>query len=158
MERIQLSENFWLHEFTASATAQAAGREVIVFPGSPAFYAIGQLCERHLQPLRNVFGPITINSAYRPDWLNELIGGSRNSQHRQALAVDFVVPALTPLKVCEAIQLSGRSFDQVIHEFGRWTHISISLDGQDRNELLTAGHVEGRVVYRPGLISMEDFA
>ena len=37
MERTQLTKHFWLKEFTASATARAAGREVVVRLDSPVY-------------------------------------------------------------------------------------------------------------------------
>ena len=80
MERHQLTDNFFLDEFTFSSEAARRGKEIPLEVGSPVYHAVRLLCEQHLQPLRAALGPVTITSGYRPPWLNRLIGGSASSQ------------------------------------------------------------------------------
>lgn len=47
------------------------------------------LCQDYLQPLRDEYGPITINSAYRTSFVNDLIHGARGSYHMKGLAADI---------------------------------------------------------------------
>lgn len=155
MERHQLSKNFFLDEFTFSPEAARRGKEIPLALGSPVYLAIKFLCAELLQPLRDALGPVTITSGYRPPWLNRLIGGSPSSQHCFGLAADFKVHGYTPFQVCEAIAASGREFDQLIHEFGRWTHLSISPDGQYRNQQFTAWRPAAKVLYEPGIHEIE---
>jgi hypothetical protein len=71
--------------------------------------------------------------------------------HMQGLAADIICPRFgTPLEVCRAIATAGIATDQIIHEFGRWTHVSFAAPGkQARNAQLTiASAARG---YQPGL-------
>ncbi len=47
----------------------------------------------------NVAMPITINSAYRCEAHNKLVGGSVNSQHLLGKAADIVIKGLDPVLV-----------------------------------------------------------
>ena len=152
----RLSPNFMLSEFTRSQSAARLGRDVIVLPDSPVEFALRRLCKLVLQPLREAVGPIQVTSGYRPAWLNELIGGSPRSQHCQGLAADILAPTImTPLQLCRRIHALGLPYDQLIHEFGGWCHVSIAADGLARAEQLTAYHQDGFAKYTEGLHSIE---
>jgi len=146
---MRLSQHFSLAEFTFSQTATRLG-----IPNDPPPDAIARmiaLCEEVLEPLRAHLGrPINITSGYRSPALNEAIGGSPRSQHCKGEAADIVVPGLTPLDVCRAVEQLGR-YDQLIHEFGRWCHVSWRGHELSRRETLTATRQDGRVVYLRGL-------
>jgi len=159
MERIQLSKNFYLDEFTRSQTASRMGRPIVVLPGSPEFRNLERLCQTVLQPTRDALGAVNPSSGVRPEWLNTIIGGSKTSQHIYGQAADFTVTGHTPYEVCAWLKASGIVFDQLIHEFGRWVHISIAPDGREpRRQVLTAYHHprEDRTVYAPGLHHIKD--
>jgi hypothetical protein len=153
MDRIPLSPHFWLHEFTRSEAAARRGRNIEVEPGSGVHRNLEHLCRTVLEPLRAALGgkPIAITSGYRPPWLNRLIGGAANSQHTQGLAADLIVPGLTPLEVCRLAVEARVPYDQLIHEFGQWTHISASPAVQPRGEVLTAKAINGATAYLHGL-------
>jgi len=156
-KRIKLSENFYLDEFTRSEAAARAGIEIVVEEGSDINLALMRLCRNVLQPLRDVLGPITIWSGYRPDTVNRLVGGSATSQHRFGQAADIVVHGTTPLDVCLMIEDMRLPFDQLIHEFGGWCHVSVPAAGlKPRRETLTAykGGPEEATLYPHGLHSM----
>jgi zinc D-Ala-D-Ala carboxypeptidase len=83
--------------------------------------------------------PLTITSGYRCETLNRRVGGVEDSQHVQGLAADFICPAFgSPLNIAKTIANSAIQFDQLIHEMGRWVHISFAPQGGiSRRELLT---------------------
>lgn len=80
-----------------------------------------------LQPIREYIGkPMIITSGYRCQTLNSLptIKGAKNSRHLKGQAADFVIQGMTPKQVIEFIQKSGVEYNQLINEYGLWTHIS----------------------------------
>lgn len=112
------------------------------------------LVTRCLQPIRNLLGrPVVITSGLRPDWLNNAIGGAKNSQHLKGQAADFVVPGLTPFEVCNQILESRIPYDQLIYEFGEWIHISCPPGPAIRTEAITAKSADGTTVYYRGIVA-----
>ena len=81
-----------------------------------------------LETVKTTLGgkPVMINSAFRSKAVNDAVGSKDSSQHRQGLAADFKVPGMAPDAVVRAIIEAKLPFDQIIREFDRWTHISIS--------------------------------
>ncbi len=162
MKRIPLSKNFYLHEFTRSQTAARHGINMSVIEGGIIYSNLRNLCLNVLQPLRNHFGTVHITSGYRPPKLNKRIGGSSNSQHLYGLAADIVVPGVSPLEVAQWIKANCKGYDQVIHEFGEWVHVSVaSRNRAARNQSLTAIKVPRRfrkpkTVYVPGLFTLDE--
>ena len=125
MSRIKLSPNFYLDEFTRSQVAVRHDITISVEPDSLVLENLRRLCVNVLQPLREALGPVHVTSGYRPLAVNILVGGSSRSQHIDGLAADIVVSGYTPFEVCQWLEQSGRMFDQAIHEFGKWTHVSV---------------------------------
>ena len=120
------------------------------------------LVERVLDPLREAYGrPVYVNSGYRCPKLNNLVGGSPNSQHMRGEAADIVAvtkgagdcgskPAMrvsggvSPeenLKLGKLIEQFG-NFDQLIYEQcdkhgnPRWIHVSWKRNGWNRKQIL----------------------
>lgn len=153
MNPVSLSRHFFLHEFTTSQTATRRGIAMNPPPGSTVFLNLQRLCVGVLEPLRaEMKTPFFISSGYRPPRLNRLIGGARNSQHVTGQAADFTVAGKTPLEVCRVIRRMNLPFDQLILEFGRWTHVSVAAAGaKPRRQVLRAVRRAGRVCYLPGL-------
>jgi zinc D-Ala-D-Ala carboxypeptidase len=81
-----------------------------------------------LEQVKSVLGgvPIMVNSAFRCKEVNDAVGSKDTSQHRLGCAADIRVPGMTPDEVVKAIIAAGLPFDQLIREFDRWTHISVS--------------------------------
>jgi hypothetical protein len=81
-----------------------------------------------LEQVKIVLGgkPIMISSGLRTKKVNDAVGSKDSSQHRLGCAADFKVPGMTPDEVVRKIVDSGIGYDQIIREFDRWTHISIS--------------------------------
>lgn len=163
MNRIKLSKNFYLDEFTRSETAERFGIDMHVMPGSITFHNLKRLCITVLQPLRDALGPVHILSGFRPKKLNSKIGGAKTSQHILGLAVDFVVTGYTPLQVAQWIDDNlPTSYDQLIHEFGRWVHASVEPKGTvPRIRAMTAVKIPTGLLRKPkttyvtGLYSMD---
>ena len=144
---MMLSRHFTLDELTASQTATRMGREIVPTPEQLA--NLQRLAELVLEPLRIQLGrPVVISSGLRPAWLNEQIGGAKNSAHLTGRAADITTIGMTPDTLARFIRNHGFPVDQVIVEFGRWVHVAVAEDGRPpRNEYLTASLVGGRTQY-----------
>ncbi len=141
----QLSPHFRLQEFLRSQTASRNGIDMT--PPQDVVRALKRLCTHVLEPLREEIGrPIVISSGYRPPALNRLIGGATNSQHTKGEAADILVPGYSPLSIWNHVRSSKLPYDQVIEEFGQWTHVSHKY-GTCRRASLVATRRDGRVMY-----------
>ena len=155
-DRIRLSKNFALAEMVKSATAVRLG--VDNSPGSHHLVNLTHLCINILQPVREQFGVITINSGYRSPALNAKVGGSKTSQHCNGQAADFESFS-TPNPDLAKWITKNLDFDQIILEFydgkdpnSGWVHCSYNLMG-NRRKILTALKTKSGVVYKNGFVS-----
>lgn len=152
----RLSAHFTVAEFTRSDKAKALGID-----NTPTVEAIqnmrrtAHLLERiraHLSALAGRDIPVFLSSGYRCPALNNAVGSSPGSAHVDGYGGDFTAPAFgDPLAVCKAIEASDimGDIDQLIHEFGRWVHVS--ADPRKRNQVLTIYSVGGRAKTIGGL-------
>lgn len=147
---LKLSEHFTLDELTASQEAARRGLD-----NTPTAEQIGNLrglCVYILEPLRLSYNrPVVVSSGFRSAAVNKLIGGAKKSDHLVGLAADFTVPGISTEDVCQRLMVLGLPCKQVINEFGRWVHVSLSKDPSRPAELLTAARVNGVVTYSKGL-------
>lgn len=151
----KLSKNFSLEEFLVSQTAERNGIDMT--PPDKVVDNLQKLVTTCMQPLRDrVRQAIFISSGYRPYKLNRLIGGSSNSAHMDGRACDFKIVRRSPYSTVQLVHEMELPFDQCIHEFGRWVHLGIS--DNPRNQILTAGYMDNKTVYLPGLQTMDVFA
>jgi zinc D-Ala-D-Ala carboxypeptidase len=143
---MNLTPHFTLEELTASETAERNG-----WDNSPNDQELANLTRLadFLEQVKVVLGgkPIMISSGLRTKKVNDAVGSKDSSQHRVGCACDFRVPNMTPDEVVKAIIASGISYDQVIREFDRWTHISIpnSEDTSPRKQALIIDKAGTRV-------------
>jgi hypothetical protein len=81
---------------------------------------------------------VMVNSAFRSAQVNAAVGSKETSQHRIGCAADIRVPGVTPDQVVKAIMAAKLPYDQLIREFDRWTHVSITNDpkGNPRGQVL----------------------
>ena len=155
-ETIRLSKNFALSEMVKSATAERLN--VDNSPSDIHLVNLTHLAIRILQPVRDEFGVITINSGYRSPSLNAKVGGSKTSQHCNGQAADFESFS-TPNPDLAKWIANNLEFDQLILEFydginpnSGWVHCSYNLMG-NRKKILTALKTGGKVVYKNGFVS-----
>lgn len=119
---MNLTEHFTLDELT-----HTDHRELENTPNETELANIKRLAE-FLEAVKVVLEgkPIMVNSAFRSKAVNDAVGSKDSSQHRVGCAADIRVPNMTPDAVVRAIIASDLPYDQVIREFDRWTHVSIT--------------------------------
>lgn len=118
---------FTLDEFIISETAQRLGIPNI--PTEEVVANIYTLSRQILDLLREKLKkPIIITSGYRCKELNEKVGGSSTSQHRDGKAADIKVKGMTAADLFNYISNSKLPYDQLILEYDSWVHISYDPD------------------------------
>ncbi|MES2724465.1 MAG: D-Ala-D-Ala carboxypeptidase family metallohydrolase [Pseudomonadota bacterium] len=119
----KLSDHFSLEELTYSDTAVRL--KLSNLPPTADLVRLTATAQA-MEAVRDLLGkPIKVSSGYRGAALNKAVGGAKSSAHCFGYAVDFRCDGFgSPYDVCMAIAGSGIVFDQLIHEYGRWTHIS----------------------------------
>ena len=152
-----LTRNFSYLEMIKSSTAQRLN--VSNEPTTEHVINLVNLCNHILQPVREEFGPIRINSGYRSLALNSKVGGSKTSQHCNGEAADFESSRISNPKLAAWIA-ENLDFDQLILEFydgkdphSGWIHCSYKKDGSNRAKTLTALRVNGKTKYKNGLLT-----
>ena len=128
---MKLSKNFTLGELTVTSTS--ASNDPTEIHKDKLLY----LSQYLLQPIRDEFGPVQVNSGYRSEGVNLAIGGSETSQHCKGEAADIRTPNLWEVYVWI---LDNLSFGQCIYEekgAAKWIHISLPrLDKPNQQALL----------------------
>jgi len=86
-----------------------------------------------LEQVKTLVGgkPVMVNSAFRSEAVNTSVGSKNTSDHRRGCAADIRVAGMTPDEVTRAIIASDLPYQQVIREFDRWTHVSITTNEGD---------------------------
>lgn len=137
MTSTPLSVHFTLEELTTSEIAERKGLDNT--PNDQEIHNLTRLAAL-LEIVRAVIGqPILVNSAFRSKAVNDAVGSKDTSQHRLGCAADIRVPGMTPREVVLACITKNVPFDQIIEEFGSWTHISVTNDfkASPRKQALT---------------------
>lgn len=143
-----LSPHFKLSELVNTPTGRSKGLANDPTPEIEA--SLEKLCKEALEPIREICGPLKINSGYRSDAVNKAVGGSTTSAHSYGLAAD-----LHPLKVtwkeCMDKTLAAKiKLDQIIFEH-TWVHVGLGhpkIKGQ-RGQALTMFVKDGKTTYEP---------
>jgi uncharacterized protein YcbK (DUF882 family) len=120
---MKLSEHFTLEELTRSEVAERKGLD-----NTPNAVEVANLVRLAglLEEVRALLNkPILLNSGFRSKAVNDSVGSKDTSQHRIGCAADIRVPGMTPKEVVEACIAANIGYDQIIEEFGSWTHISV---------------------------------
>jgi len=134
---MKLTRNFSLKEFTRSDTATRLGIDNT--PSNDEIENIQLLCEKVLQPLRNEFGPLKINSGYRCVELCEAIGSNKHSNHVFGFAADIETYDETPNvelliwihENLEYKELIGEYFGKDPHD--GWVHVAYQHGNNKRD-------------------------
>lgn len=125
---MNLSPHFTLEELT-----HTDHRELDNTPNDSEINNLKRLAE-FLEDVKSTLGgkPIMVNSAFRSKAVNDAVGSKDTSQHRRGCAADIRVPGMTPDEVVKAIIAAQLPYDQVIREFDRWTHVSVTNSMLDK--------------------------
>lgn len=150
---MQLSEHFSLDEATFSETAVRLG---INNQPSPQQLENMKKAAEGMEKIRVLLGKgIRVNSWLRLPDVNVAVGGSKISSHMDGWAVDFTCAGFgDPYTVGKALKESNIQFDQVIHEFGRWVHVSFAPEM--RNQFLTIFKPQNK--YVSGILTNEEYS
>lgn len=153
---MNLSENFTLKELTKSDTAMRLGLDNT--PDDEALENLKTLCEKVLQPVRDNFGRVTVNSGYRSPESNAAVGGSKTSDHCKGMAADIEVDGVSNPDLAQWI-MDNLEYTQLILEFytqgqpnSGWVHVSYDPNNL-KNQELTAVKVAGKTQYLNGLVA-----
>ena len=133
-EDVRLAKNFTLNELVKSSTADRMG--VDNWPTDDTHLVnLTNVANHILQPVRDQWGVVRINSGYRSPKLNTAVGGSKTKLAKW---------------VSENLE-----FDQLILEFytsgqpsSGWVHCSYKSDGNNRSKIMTALRVNGKTQYK----------
>lgn len=138
--------SFKWREFVRSSTAEK--RNIDNMPRDDKVWKrIEYLAVNVLQPVRNEFGPIKINSGFRSAALNHAIGGSNKSFHSFGMAADIVpVDRSVPLKDIFLYIYNNLPFTELIAEElpDGWIHVALEK-GRDKEHQLKYKLVGGPV-------------
>ena len=147
---MQLSEHFTLEEATHSDTAIRQGID-----NQPSTLQLENMkvAAKNLELVRATTGALNVNSWLRLPAVNVAVGGSKVSSHMDGWAIDVSSSKLTPYQLCQEVKKSGIKFDQMIHEFGRWMHISFAPEM--RQQELTIFKPEGK--YKAGILTEAEY-
>jgi hypothetical protein len=147
---MNLSEHFSLDEATYSETA--IRMHIDNQPDERQLENMKSAAQQ-LEAVRNVTGALRINSWLRLPDVNVAVGGSKVSSHMDGWAIDCSSTAHTPYALCQFVIKTGIKFDQLIHEYGRWMHVSFAPEM--RQQALTIYKPEGK--YKIGILTEEEY-
>jgi uncharacterized protein YcbK (DUF882 family) len=131
---MKISEHISYDEATLSPTAIRNG--ISNQPNEQELANMKLVAENCFEPLRKMWGkPIKVNSFFRSQSLNQLVGGSPLSQHVKGQAIDITTGTKTENK--KLFELAKTlDFDQLINEYNfSWIHISYKTSG-NRKQIL----------------------
>lgn len=144
-----ITSNFIWGEMVASATLERFNKEhpeqaIENIPNGVQRAHLEYLCEQFLQPLRNEFGPIYVNSAFRSPELNRIVGGASDSWHTYGSAADIRLPSI--LRGVHMISFihkrfveQGIGYDELIlSQRGKslWLHIAYNAKATPLNSIV----------------------
>jgi len=134
MKIMKISEHITFDEATLSPTAIRNG--ISNQPNEQELSNMKLVAEHCFEPLRKMWGkPIKVNSFFRSQSLNQLVGGSPLSQHTKGQAIDITTGTKSDNK--KLFELAKTlDFDQLINEYDfSWIHISFKASG-NRKQIL----------------------
>ena len=143
---MNLSKHFTLEEMERSD--YAIRHNIDNTPSPEESLNLQALCIFVLEPLREIIKrPLFVSSGFRCKEVNLGIGGSLRSQHQEGKAADIIAPEMT---IDELFDMACKfvPYDQIIHEFGRWVHVSYNGDA-NRHQQFKAIKKDGKTEYIP---------
>ena len=132
---LKLSESFILQELTKTSTGLQNQPDVV--EEEKLLY----LASFILQPIRDRWGKLRVNSGYRSAAVNAMVNGEPRSQHCYGEAAD-IVPMEAPLKDVYRwiVEDSRLAFGQCICEIRAtdWIHVSLPRIDKPNHEALVS--------------------
>ena len=132
MENMQLTKHFSLKELTTTDIKELQDKNYE--EGKLKLYELCKVATL-LESVRTLLNsPMVITSGYRCKEVNEIIKGSKTSQHCKAEAADFIPLKLSAQEAFEMIRKSDIKYGQLILEkrgSGHLIHISIGTKRQN---------------------------
>ena len=126
MNDIRLSQHFRLSEFLNS------GKYPDNIPDLQHVVNMTYGCHLLLEPARREVGPIIINSGFRNEGVNRMVGGVPNSQHKQGCAADIRPRDPKQFQRLVSFLKAHALTDQLLTGSG-WLHISWNPFGTPRH-------------------------
>jgi uncharacterized protein YcbK (DUF882 family) len=129
---MKLSRNFTLKELTAT------DQGIPNTPNEVERQFLKLLAIYLLQPTRNKFGSLKVNSGFRSTAVNRMIGGSMTSQHIEGQAADIVPLETSIFKVYGwLVNESSMDYGQcIIYPENGFVHISLPRLHKPNNQAL----------------------
>ena len=128
MNDIRLSQHFRLSEFLNS------GKYPDNIPDLQHVVNMTYGCHLLLEPARREVGPIIINSGFRNEGVNRMVGGVPNSQHKQGCAADIRPRDPKQFQRLVSFLKTHALTDQLLTGNG-WLHISWTPFGTPRHDV-----------------------
>ena len=132
-----LSPHFSYDEMTHSTWAQL--HRVDNTPDELQLAALINICWKLGEPLREAFGPIHVNSAFRNEKVNTGVHGVGNSKHLRGEAMDIRIDSLEQGKEYFKFIQKNVDFDQLLFEYNKrgamWIHCSVCLDPKENRHM-----------------------
>ena len=129
-KELMLSPHFSYEEMTRSTWARL--HRVDNTPNDLQLAALINICWKLGEPLREVFGPIYVNSGFRSETVNTGVHGVGNSKHLSGEAMDIRIDSVEQGKEYFMFIQKNVDFDQLLFEFNKhgamWLHCSVCLD------------------------------
>lgn len=129
------SEFFSLTELAKSETA--ARHKIDNTPPAAIIKNLQYGVDMILDPLRRLYGhPIKINSCYRSEQLNKLVGGVANSWHLKGNAADLHIESAEEAKILFSNLQKLPSVDTVLFEHSKtaqWIHVQWDMSKTPRH-------------------------
>ena len=143
-----MSEHFTLEDLTRSQTASRKGIDNM--PPQQAIDSLNLLCSTLLEPARALLGvPLSVDSGFRCEALNEAVGGAKTSAHLDGRAADLVPQGMDLQAAFDKLRTSDLPYDQIIFECRAWIHLAIARPGETpRRMALTAAGGPGHWTYQ----------
>ncbi len=143
-ENFMLTPHFSYEEMTRSEWAERHGIDNT--PDELQLLALFNLCQKLGEPLREVFGPIRVNSGFRCPEVNEGVGGVGASKHLTGEAMDIHLPSFEVGREYFEFIRKNIDFDQLLFEYNRfgarWIHCSVLLDATKNRHQAILNYVQ----------------
>lgn len=146
-----ISKNFSYQEF--EVTDNKRFKEENIIKDFEVRDNIKSLVLNILQPLRDSYGkPLAINSGYRCDKLNNMLGGAKNSQHLYGMAADIcpfsrnrICSNEEILGIANLVLYLGLDFDQM-GIYNNFIHLSYNKEGNNRGQIFYGNKYSGKKI------------